>query len=278
MLTHWVEVEDERGPWHWMGAAVSQLQDLTIRDVLKAESTTRQHRKTLKRLWWSCFNRDTTLALGRRYTSHFRPTDISIELLSDQDFEQCEHRIDDSGQTMESGSCPGHDRCAKYSIQASLSVAFTRVFVEINRILCAASTVRTVLNSGFCLLKTSVAGDQWSVMAHEVQHCASRLQSHEQSLQHLMYYPSNNGAPGQREHESISLHRLLLQISLVSAENCLYRPQILPADNEYEFAPVVDSRLHKHYRRRLFAATERTSQLFERVLSLGLQDYLPSFR
>lgn len=264
LLTHWVEVEDPRGPWHWQAAAVTQIQVMGIWETLKNRNSSVPNFKAMKRLWWSCFIRDTLLTLGSRCPSRFTPDDCDIDMLRFEDFE-----------SLEATSLNG-DQVTIISTHVAVSVELAKLCVCLNKICSAQSTVATLVRS-FLLTGHELSLSPYrTLMAMAIRDCSNQLKSWVRNMhKDACWQPSHNN---QSDRSSLNLHRILLQMSYLTAVNALYRPQILPSDAEAPFAAPSDSKLYRSYARKLTHSAQETCQFAEKIVTLQLGEYLPSFR
>lgn len=278
LFTHWTEVDEHRGPWHWMGAAVSQLQASDHAGTIKDDSPKTHQTRMLKRLWWSCYIRDTFLALGFRCQSRFPPGEDNIPMLELDDFDLPSEILSEEPHPQPSLENPQTKSSQTRQAEAALSIEFAKLCICYNRILWAPSTVQILLQSGLWLSHPIVSQNRKSIMALEVRKCTILLQEWSKGISVEAMCNSDAANVKGGNHKSLTLHRILLQMAFSSAWNCLYRPQIVPSDSESGFAPPPESTLCKYYKKRLFMTAAETSSLANAVISSGLEEYLPSFR
>lgn len=97
--------KDSKDAWHWLGLAISLSYSLGLnRTVLWANAGLRINR-LMRRVWWTAFVRDRTLALGDSGT-YERPVrikrgDCDVKMLRLEDFDLDENEeLDGTGETM----------------------------------------------------------------------------------------------------------------------------------------------------------------------------------
>lgn len=80
-------VSDGKDWWHWLGLAISLSYRTGLnRDSLLTNMSTHK-RRLCRRIWWSCFVRDRTLALKERQLARIRLEDCDVPMLCMEDFD-----------------------------------------------------------------------------------------------------------------------------------------------------------------------------------------------
>jgi hypothetical protein len=87
MLSTLPPAHDGKDAWHWLGLAISLSYSLGLnRGPAQLNSTIRKKRLE-RRIWWSAFTHDRTLALSGARTIRIRHEDCDVPMLSLPDFE-----------------------------------------------------------------------------------------------------------------------------------------------------------------------------------------------
>lgn len=113
-MSFWYENADERkDAWHWTGVATSLLQILGISESVHTQTA---RARKLKRLWWSCYIRESHVALAMRLPTRRQQL---VPMLIEDDFEPC--LGDRAAHFLHSG------RVMMYIEMAKLSVCVSQV-------------------------------------------------------------------------------------------------------------------------------------------------------
>ncbi|KAB8227162.1 Zn(II)2Cys6 transcription factor [Aspergillus alliaceus] len=82
LMTHWYESPDNvKDTWHYMGVAASLTRAISM------DRPPELSRGLLKRIWWSCYIRDRTVAISMRRPMRIREEEFDIPELELQDFD-----------------------------------------------------------------------------------------------------------------------------------------------------------------------------------------------
>ncbi len=88
LMSHWCEgPDDAKGPWHWIGIAMSLAQSIGLNKDPEKQPNGVTSRKHAKRVWWSCVVRDRLIALGLSKQTKTMDTDHNVPMLTLDDFE-----------------------------------------------------------------------------------------------------------------------------------------------------------------------------------------------
>lgn len=88
LMAYWYGTPDEdRDTWYWMGIALTAIQVAGFHRNPASPHMTQKEKKLRRRIWWSCVIRDRLIGLGIRRPSRIRNEDISIPMLSIDDFD-----------------------------------------------------------------------------------------------------------------------------------------------------------------------------------------------
>ncbi|KAE8441636.1 hypothetical protein EG329_004603 [Mollisiaceae sp. DMI_Dod_QoI] len=91
LMSFWYEdPNDGKDAWYWIGAAISLMQ---IMGLSESASSEKQRSKLFKRLWWSCFIRDSHIALAMRLPSRLKATVPMLTLHDFDDYSEFDSRI-----------------------------------------------------------------------------------------------------------------------------------------------------------------------------------------
>lgn len=274
LLTHWVEIEDQRNPWYWMGSTVSKIQSMDLREILGDATLCRSRLRTLKRLWWSCVIRDTVLALGGRFLPRFRPEECDIAVLAFDDFPStCPH----SHTSADNNSQYASEKSASRRRSIAVSIEMAKMSVCLNRVLWVQSTFSSFFRSA---LLAKLGPDQKiyrKLMAAEIDTCFRKVKTWYDGLHEDARWPAEQPDQGQPRRGS-DLGRILLRMAYYTVVNCLYRPQVLPSDSESAFAVHTEDKEYAAYCRKLLWAAQGVAHCSEDLVRRHPGEHLPSFR
>ncbi|KAJ9646716.1 hypothetical protein H2204_000408 [Knufia peltigerae] len=273
IFTHWVEIEDQRNPWYWMGSAVSKIQSMDLREILGDTTICRSRLGTLKRLWWSCVIRDTILALGGRFLPRFRPEECEICMLSFGDFPST---CQPSHITASSTTPYAIDKGTIRGRSVAISVEMAKMSLCLNRVLWVQSSVSSILRSPMLVKLGQDQRIYRKLMAAEIDACFRKVKAWFVGLHEDARWQADQ--PNQdQSHKGSNLGRVLLRMAYYTAINCLYRPQVLPSDSETAFAVHTEEREYSTYCRKLLWAAQGVARCSEDLVRNHLGEHLPSF-
>jgi hypothetical protein len=88
LMTYWYEnPQDMKDTWYWMGISISLAQVLGLHRNPEHLKISPRAKRMHKRIWWSCYIRDRSLALGIRRPARIRQQDFNVPMLTPDDFE-----------------------------------------------------------------------------------------------------------------------------------------------------------------------------------------------
>lgn len=88
LITCWFESpEDQKDPWYWLGVCHLLANRIGLGNNHKCLRNPPKSWRLLNRLWWLCILRDRVIAIATRKPLQFREEDISMPLLTLEDFE-----------------------------------------------------------------------------------------------------------------------------------------------------------------------------------------------
>ncbi|KIW33348.1 uncharacterized protein PV07_00205 [Cladophialophora immunda] len=265
LLTYWVEMDDQRGPWHWIHAAVSHAQTMDLYGKIVKSSGNHSEIKMLRRLWWCCFMRETIIAVGIRCTTLLRIDEYDITPLNLDDFDFPSSPEDQSCGTTE-----------KDRILAIITVEMARLCSCINRTLSARYSTTIICRANTLLSQMSEPLTPHGVMTFETNDCAAQLSGWLHDLREEARWTKKDEELSTVADSSLTLHRIMLQMTYFTAVNDLYRSQVYPSAEEQYLARGINDKVRQQYRKILFRAAERTAALAEAVFRHNLMRYMPS--
>ncbi|EXJ74646.1 uncharacterized protein A1O5_01339 [Cladophialophora psammophila CBS 110553] len=265
LLTYWVEMDDQRGPWHWIHAAISHAQTMDLYGKIVKSSGNNSEIKTLRRLWWCCFMRETIIAVGIRCSTLLRIDEYDITPLNLDDF--------DFASSQEDQSCGATE---KDRILATMTIEMVKLCSCINRSLSARYTTTVICRANTLRSQISEPLTPQGVMTFETKVCATHLSGWLHDLREEARWTRKDEELSTVSDPSLTLHRILLQMTYFTAVNDLYRSQVYPSAEERYLARGINDMVRQQYRKILFRAAERTAALAETVSRHKLTRYMPS--
>ncbi|ETS76645.1 hypothetical protein PFICI_12032 [Pestalotiopsis fici W106-1] len=135
MSNRYADTEDRTGPWHWIGVAISLGHTIGLhRNPCLGNSTGPQQSyfeaqmSLWKRLWWSCFHRETWLALSHGRPMRIHPEDCDMPMPAAEDMWAGTSLLPDD---IRQKYIPGPEDCAAFSqvhlINLGLSITLSKL-------------------------------------------------------------------------------------------------------------------------------------------------------
>ncbi|KAL5406128.1 hypothetical protein PMIN04_012140 [Paraphaeosphaeria minitans] len=274
LLTYYYETpDDQKDTWHWMGVATSFAHTIGLHRNPDNMNLDSKRVKLWKRIWWSIYMRDRSIALGMRWPTRIKSEDFDVPMLTLDDFELTP--IPDSITCIPADCSVARDA----DVQRKLAI----MCIE-NARLCLC--ISHVLSKQYCVLNNNhgLQNDHTTMMllpkklgpeTSEVKDCDEELQKWVFELPEEARYtdtPSGDAA--------IDLARSLLHMVFFTTLSALHRPQVLPnSQGGPDSTPAkvnVGSELLDVSRRHVRRAASAITSIARRLDKSGLVKYLPT--
>lgn len=278
LMTYWVELDDQRGPLHWMLAAISHAQAIDLLGTMRTSSPADPRIKLLRRLLWCCFMRETVLAIGLRCPTMMRAEGCEVQPLTVDDFEITEAFQEGSEGVSTTFYTPHYQESERERILVIISIEMAKLCFCINRIFFAQYSAAVSARSESHLASGTAQVTPSTAIAIEIGFCSTQLTTWMRGLSKEACWPQKDEITGTKPDPSLTLHRILLHMTYFTAINDLYRSQVFPSAAEQWLARHTGDKLHKLYRRKAYHAAQETARLAEAVTRHDLVKYMPSYR
>ncbi|KAL6240278.1 hypothetical protein RBB50_012807 [Rhinocladiella similis] len=276
LMTYWVGVpESHRDTWHWLGLAVNMLQAIEIPEKLSHCTTAEVKRvRMLKRLWWSCFIRDSFLALGLRRPPRMKIEEYDMAPLTMDDFDDFQGEWSGAGRGQ--ADPPQSDKETE-RVLAMVCIQMAKLCLIINRIQSFNATPASVHFPGVgndpARKCSEVVGDHanaappvLSGYAHDLQLWLDHLP--EECLCRLAGPNGNVDGLFPGRDARVKVHVILLNMFYCAAVCALHLPKLLQVSYGTGFRSVADDKVR--------SAVEGLTTMAEALIQGGLIDYLPN--
>lgn len=222
-MTQWHEdLDDEKGPSHWMGLAVSLAYRSGLHDSRGPSRSAEQSLR--RRIWWSLYMRDCFISLGFRRPLWIAAGDYDVAMLQKSDFGI--RALSGDARDVYSQSSRMLQSEATQADLAEMSVAMARLSVCVRHVLQTQYSVQTSRPSvmrgtgtthSVTMLHPIPDGDGAGIDAIERE-----LQGWLASLPLCCHAPSPDAGGSMAV---VEVHRILLLVFYYTAIMALHRPQ-----------------------------------------------------
>lgn len=230
LMAYWYGNPDEdRDTWYWMGIALTAIQVAGFHRNPTSPHMPLKEKRLRRRIWWSCVIRDRLIGLGIRRPSRIRNEDMSIPMLSVDDFD-----LAPPSDLMRRLLSTGGGESAKFNYLdldtmtsvASTCVELAKLSVIAGHILHTQYTVAGTAEGGSSefLTRAVVRPRRSKEQADNLDKCDAELSE---------WYQRNSAVLGMSETSSIrdtstgilKLCQSLLQTIYLTTVGVLHRPQ-----------------------------------------------------
>ncbi|CAM1507618.1 Fc.00g072590.m01.CDS01 [Cosmosporella sp. VM-42] len=270
LMTYWHEdLDDEKGPSHWIGLAISLAYKTGIQDNPGPARTSGQ--RLQRRIWWSCYMRDCLVSLGFRQPLWIVADDFDVPMLVEDDFEI--------------RALPSEDRRTYAKIfflrserfQAQLAVmcmSKARLCVCIHRILETQYSIQGPHS------KLSVNTTSSMMLLHPVRNAKTddihdigrELEMWADSLPVGCHQQMLSLSDIEDGMSTIAIHRIVLFMVYYGTIIALYRPVSQSSDTQTTTLPFQE----QDAREKVFNAAIQIAEMTHDVNQLQLTKYLPA--
>ncbi|EEH37972.2 hypothetical protein PAAG_00893 [Paracoccidioides lutzii Pb01] len=222
LMSYWFETpHDQKDSWHWTGIslALSRLNGLHL-DITTSGMDTKT-RRVWRRIWWTLYSRDKTIALGTRRPTRIRADEHDVEMVSTGDFEF--------------RSFPAHLQQMIGGSEILSSPDYQRklvlMFIEKIKLCCH---LQQVLSVQYRILRHKTRGGKMVLVPKRESVDISQIKHHDEVLDEWFAdipeetrYSPRFGCELSEGEEVLHLHRGMLKLLYLATRSTLHLPQII---------------------------------------------------
>lgn len=276
LFTYWVEIGDNRGPWHWICAAISYAQTIDLRGLIEQSAVPPEQYRALRRLWWCCRTRETIIAVSmKKCAPTLQPNESDMPMLSLEDICPPSDGLRGASEDMRPNAVPPE----KSRTQAMISIQMAKLGRCINRILWI-SYESDLIQRGRRARGGHDFGEGSSLaIGLQIRDCANHLNKWAMELPQEVRLaseldPNHDGT----SDASLSVLRIILQMTYFAAIVDLYFLRSFEQRETPGTLSPLGSKLRNFYRRKSLSAVRQIERMVEVILRRDLAKYLPSSR
>ncbi|KAJ9618367.1 hypothetical protein H2204_013041 [Knufia peltigerae] len=273
LFTLWVDIDELKGPWYWLCAAISHAQSIDLYGMLRQQRPGTPKYRHLRRLYWCCYIRETTVAQGMKCASPFRPASFHIPMLTLDDLGFSTPRSNGATTTAETATTLWPEAKAedeKLRTLAMISVEFAKLCRHVKKM-----SILSGEQSGYRIGAPIATPDHSSAdsvmrLAFHIRAFAAELSVWHKNLPQEVRCNEVNTTNVSSEDASLEIHKTVLLMSYYTATTDLYLPQVFPPTAKVH--PIA-LKMSKFYRRQLLDAVLKMSLLGEHLTRLALANF-----
>ncbi len=259
---------DTKGGWHWIGIAHALALTLGLHKNIDYARLTTQESRLRRRIWWSCYIRDRTLALALNRPWRIRDDEFDTDILTMTDFNIDESEVVDSQDLMDS---PSHADEYEEMQMVQLSIGLAQLCAQIGDILrthFALLPEKDALPPSQPPDKTGLTTTLFFARSHPTQidrimACDRKLQSWTKNRPPACIYDPHGS-------DGLVLNQAFVNLVFFSMVSALHSPLLRPALLDDDFIEY-----HMFSERRVQNAATEISRMSCDLHRLGLGRHYP---
>lgn len=269
MTSFYETKDDHKGMWHWMAITLSLAQTTDLhRDPASAKMDPKK-KSLSKRIWWSCFMRESVIALGMRRPTRIKDEDFDVPMLALDDFDV---QVLSSKIHEMLGHCLFISDTAQMQQLATMCIEKAKLCVCIGNVLTAQYSVHrheVRRPTGRTMMPFPKNEEAWH---RQIQKCEEAIQIWYEQLPPDALYTVKDFTKWQRI-SVVKVHQALLNMFYLALCSTLHCPQS-------QLSPPSDdstvSNLQDKSRQRVCSAADEITKIIHDINETDLTRYLPT--
>ncbi|KAH8691875.1 fungal-specific transcription factor domain-containing protein, partial [Talaromyces proteolyticus] len=248
------ETDNQRELWFIAGFSTPFLQSMDFSRLIRISAPSTKRTKLLRKIWWSCFVRDTLIAEQLMSPSKTKTEESDIPLLTLDDFDLSR----DSDEALRTS--------------AIIYIDQTKLCIHINRVLEMHASVTALISSDPAFSYGSTEAAISDLLARKIRMYDTDFTKWVNDLSEEAKL--NESTAGD---SSLQLQQTLLHMTYLIGLSILHRPLVLPSKSEVALARHINISIRTLSKDRLHHIATQTTVLAKTILQQQFCEYMPPY-